>query len=727
MKHVDTDRLKFSETIDVEACKYMLSLTAEQFKKDYCTGEWKECDGEKIASDVRVYRSEVQKFCNRMISKDGEHKPVYKYGKNRSSGRVYTEEFGIQRLSKPLRDLLVPEKLIDYDMVNCHPTLLLHLAKSYGLSHHYLEEYVTNRDAILDKSNNTKKSILVFMNLDKVRRTGNPWTDAFVGELKIIKSELYERVQKNYPSTNKKNPVSSCVNKLLCDQENKLLQTAIQHFLKEDDVCAPMFDGFMCTKDIHVDDLNKLSVDMGVTWKVKDWTKIAIPEDFDRKGAMSYESIKRQFEETHSVVKSPALWVVDGEFRTKQEFEFSALEYQYVDKMGKTKDLFPEWARDKNKKKYDTVVCTPYNPRQQDPTPDNVLNVASPFAFKYIEKEERNPTALADFKHILAHICCSEDTQVYMLNFFAQLLQFPGFNPMVAPLIKGHHGGVGKDSVFKTMKALLGIFWVASVDDMETVFGKFNSMLDHKLLVQLNEAEGGQGAKFINKIKGHVTADDNLIKEEHIKVRAQTNLVRYFVNSNNLNPIPYDRRLCIIQTLVHKLISREWWSDYYKNKLPDQHFLDSLGSELLDIDLTGFDITTPPETAGSRVKKSQKTLHVHVVFQKIAEGKSGAAGEVVKLTEPEGWVGFNKSWLVQQVANTFMTAGDKPPTQKALYNMVDSWGLEYPQVLDIEPKRRYVEGVQRRLVAMDPIAMVKALKNDGRYTSPVEDVGYEFK
>ena len=224
-----------------------------------------------------------------------------------------------------------------------------------------------------------------------------------------------------------------------------------------------------------------------------------------------------------------------------------------------------------------------------------------------------------------------------------------------------------------------------------------------------------------------MTADDNLIKEEHIKVRAQTNLVRYFVNSNNLNPIPYDRRLCIIQTLVHKLISREWWSDYYKNKLPDQHFLDSLGSELLDIDLTGFDITTPPETAGSRVKKSQKTLHVHVVFQKIAEGKSGAAGEVVKLTEPEGWVGFNKSWLVQQVANTFMTAGDKPPTQKALYNMVDSWGLEYPQVLDIEPKRRYVEGVQRRLVAMDPIAMVKALKNDGRYTSPVEDVGYEFK
>jgi hypothetical protein len=246
------------------------------------------------------------------------------------------------------------------------------------------------------------------------------------------------------------------------------------------------------------------------------------------------------------MVREPTLYIYKGKFKTKTEFEDLSMEYSYT--VGdKQFDIFPKWRRDPEKRAYDELVCIPYNPRESDPTPPNVLNEAAPFKFEYIPMEERSD-AIADFKHILKHTCSSEETQTYMLQYFAHILQFPNVNPQVAPVMKGHLGGTGKDSVIKTATALVGDFYVTSTDDMERVFGHFNSLLDKKLIVQLNEAEGSQGSRFISKIKGHVTQDVNHIKEEHIKPRAQKNNVRFIVNSNNLNPIPEDRCTPIIQT-----------------------------------------------------------------------------------------------------------------------------------------------------------------------------------
>ena len=720
--YAEVDRLRFVEHIDVKECQYVASRTFEQFRDEFCTGDWKELDGEAIAYDVRVYQRQVQAFCQKMVQKEGKNPTVYKYGKNRSSGRIYTEQFGIQRLSKPLRDMLVPTELIDYDMVNCHPTILLHLAKCYELPCHYLQEYVSNREATLAKAECTKKSVLVMVNKDYNRPSDNAWASGFIAELKALKDGLYEQCKNKYPQTNPKNPKSSCVNKFLCDFENKILQTAMQKHLSADDVCVPMFDGFMCEKAIDVAELNALTEDMGITWKVKDWEKAAVPAEFDEALKQTYDVVKKQFEVDHYLVRKPTLYVRDGEYKTKQDFELSAMEFQYYDDKGKLKDLFPAWIRDKSKRAYKEMVCTPYNPKEQDPTPDSILNVAEPFNFSYIPEDVRCDGVIGDFDYILEHICCCEETKIYMLHFFAHLLQYPNNNPQVAPIIKGHLGGVGKDSIIKLITALLGDFWVASTDDMERVFGKFNSVLDHKLLVQLNEAEGSQGSRFIPKIKGHVTQDLNIIKEEHIKPRPQKNNTRFVGNSNNLNPFPYDRRLCLIQTLVHKVISKEWWAEFYNSKLTDQHYLDSVGSYLLDVDLTEVNLMKPPDTVASLTKKSQKVLPIHKVLQKLAEGEYENSTHVHDLLKQEGSIGFTKTWLVEQV----MAHCTDAPQKAAITKMVESWAVEYPQVINLLG-RPWVNGKQLRLITLDKERMVSALKNSSRYVSKEEKEGYAFQ
>ena len=710
------DRMEFTEHLDTTACKYIASRTFEQFKTEFCTGDWKRLDGETIR-DVRTYQRQVKTFCLHILKLHGKHRTLYKYGQYRTNGRIYTEQFGIQRLSKPLRDMLVPKGFIDYDMVNCHPTILLYLAKTYKLPAHYLTEYVADRNAALAKSNHTKHTILIMMNKDYNRPSDNAWTTGFVAELKAIKTALYTHWKDTYPQTNQQNPVSSCVNKLLCDFENQLLQTAIQTFLQHDDDCVPMFDGFMCSRVIDVDELNTLTQVCGVRWAVKEWTKRTVPDGFDaQQTGQDYETVKQHFEELHCMVRQPTLYMRDGEFKTKRDFEVSALEYQYLDEHMKLKDLFPAWIRDKHKHAYDKIVCTPYNPKESDPTPDNILNIAEPFKFTYIPTDERRPDAIQDFKYILEHICCSEDTQTYMLHFFAHLLQYPNENPQVAPIIKGHLGGVGKDSIIKLVSALLGQFWVTSVDDMERVFGKFNSSLDHKLLVQLNEADGSQGSQFISKIKGHVTADLNIIKEEHIKPRPQKNNTRYVGNSNNLNPFPYDRRLVLIQTLVHKLVAKEWWSNFYDNKLNDQHYLDSVGSDLLDIDLTAVNIMQPPETNGSKTKQMQKILPIHRVFQKLAEDFYSHCPAVYTLSNQTDSIGVSKKWLVDEV----MTHCKQPVDTVRAQKMVDSWSSEYPHVINLHARPR-VNGKQTRLVTMHKTRMISALKNSHRYLPKDEE------
>jgi hypothetical protein len=460
---------------------------------------------------------------------------------------------------------------------------------------------------------------------------------------------------------------------------------------------------------------------------VKEWTPAQVPAEFDEKTGMCYETVKKQFEETHFIVEAPRLWSTNnGDFCTKQDFEMSALEFQFYGGNGKSKDLFPTWIRDKQKRKYKTVECAPFNPRETDPTPDHVLNVAEPFKFAYILQAERRPDGLSDFKFILEHICCSEATRTYMLHYFAHLLQFPRVNPQVAPVLKGHMGGVGKDSIYKLMTALLGAFWTVTTDDMERVFGKFNSLLDHKLLVQLNEVEGGQGAKFINKLKGRVTQKLNIIKEENIKPHTQTNNVRYLGSSNNLNPMPYDRRLCLIQTLVHKLISDDpgWWGDFYDNKITDQHYLDSLGSDLLDIDLSQVNVMEPPETAGSKTKKMQKILPVHRVLQKLADGEFDSSTGVYEMPKMEGVVGFTKKWFVERV----MEHCPEQPNKKDIYKNVESWALEYPACFNTESEvRPWVNGKQLRLpYTLHKANMLLAMKKDSTYVTKEEAEDYMF-
>jgi hypothetical protein len=624
-------------------------LTGAQFKNEFCTGEWKTGDGEAIARDVRTYHNEVKKFCRLVVMTmpTGQQDTSYKFAKNCSDGRIYAEAFGIQRLSKPLRDLLTPTSMVDYDMVNCHPVLLTQLANKHDLPCHHLTEYVTDRAAVLAKTGATKQKILMMMNTDYNRPSKVPWLMGFISELKLLKEKIYEMDDYRRPTTNQKNPISSSVNKTLCSIENGILQKAIGDFASpETHNCVPMFDGFMTTKDIDVADLNKIAE--GVTWIRKEWTPLKVPEDFDEEEAEGYASCKARFEETAFIIEEPLMWSMNNKFIPEADFKTRSKVFKYMaldPETCKVKkyQIFNEWISDETHRSYTSVVSEPFNPHESDPTPPEVFNEAKPFAFDYIPIEKRSPGALKTLKVILEHLTTEPEEADYVLKYLADIFQNPRRNPQVIIVFKGHVGGVGKDTVNKLIHALLGGSYVASIGDMNLLFGTYNSVLDGKLLLQCNECSSKQGHSLWDQIKDQVTADQNCIREKYLPNKWQRNLCRIIVSSNNPNPVPPNRRVMMCQTRVDKIIDKDWFTKFYE-AIEQKDFLNAMGSDLLDLDLTSFDVKKPPQTAVHTSRTGINIKPIHMFLQKVAEG--AFSGDTFPVSE--GVIGCKYKWFMNE-------------------------------------------------------------------------------
>lgn len=76
------------------------------------------------------------------------------YGKSREIGRRTASHPSYQHCPSSLRPLLAKHYYHDVDIVNCHPTLFLQVAKKMGVGEDELgplHEYVTDRDAVLNR------------------------------------------------------------------------------------------------------------------------------------------------------------------------------------------------------------------------------------------------------------------------------------------------------------------------------------------------------------------------------------------------------------------------------------------------------------------------------------------------------------------------------------------------------------------------------------------------
>jgi hypothetical protein len=226
------EKLVFYEKVNVEACNAVLSLTFKEYFK-FFPNDKDELTG--IEMNDKSYFTQVKKYCK--LQKDNKYKKKVEYARANDGkdtiGRFYAN-CGIQNLGGNLRKYLTQGIYYDYDINNCHPTILLKMCKERNMACLYLEAYCKDRKAFLQKVNIDKITMLKFFNQDSPKvKNYHTAVISLIKEVNDNKRTLFEEMKDTVQYNNTKgNPISSCINKIWCEKENELLQNAIKKLIK---------------------------------------------------------------------------------------------------------------------------------------------------------------------------------------------------------------------------------------------------------------------------------------------------------------------------------------------------------------------------------------------------------------------------------------------------------------------------------------------------------------
>jgi hypothetical protein len=218
---------------------------------------------------------------------------------------------------------------------------------------------------------------------------------------------------------------------------------------------------------------------------------------------------------------------------------------------------------------------------------------------------------------------------------------------------------------------------------MGDLYGKFTTVLKHKLFIQLNEMEGKAGCEYKEKIKGSITKDMNFIDEKNLKPYYQRNLAQFIVCSNNLTPIqiPYDDRRWVVYQTGRKNVGNMPFWEWFSALISDDHWIDSVYSELIDEDLTGWrpdDIRLQPKT---EAYISAQESNIPSIYKYLREVTWDEAKNFI--VAPDTCRKHKGKYVVQQ---------------KDLFNRVKKWckkeGYNEPAQINVDKMLNQLDGVE---------------------------------
>jgi len=711
-----------TEQWDLEAAKYIMSLTFTDFCEKF-TDSWKAHEnGEQMIEEKKAYYRHVCRQCRiRVQSGNSAWQPEYKFAKNNCTGRIYAMN-GLQNLSMELKKYLLPDDMVDYDMKNCHPTLLLKLSQLLQIHTPYLSEYVNNRKTVLQENNLTKKDILVQLYCDRKRSKNNEFLEHFNKEIKIVQSKMYElfaKLQPNGDST--KNPKGSLTAYVLNLIESKILETVLATSDRENYNYIRMFDGFMSNENIAIENLDLISKHWGTTWTTKAWEKAVIPEG-ETLVEGSYEACKTKWEEKGAfwVVNPKHTFYYDGNKRGVEEMKLLAKQYTYIDGNGKKCCVFDQWLSDPDAAFYDELQYVTKNPLEEvDDLPTNgkrIKYVVREFPFDYIVKPFRHDHRLTEmFEQVVRCNVENEDGHDFVMNYVAHALQKPRESPQTAIVFKSLEGGTGKDTILATLQEIVGKDLTCRTSKMDLVFGKFNDLIEDAFIVQINEVKGKDGTEHVEAMKDYITSDEIHIHAKHQSVsKAVANNFRWFFATNNHNALEPDRRYYLAVSPMDKLLDVAFFDEYYKLlKQPEQ--INCLASTLMDRDLSTYDPRKPPNSINTTERHTQKIRPIHYVLQLLCEKKIVECTHVLSETE----IGIKAKDLRRHVKSY-----DNYSDNKQINREVSNWMKGMPGAIQPSKVVKLSDKTTARLTVIDTNRCIQTLKKLHRYTEEdqIEDV-----
>ena len=231
------DQEKFDNTTNCEYCDY-------KFDKDYNDRKielYERVDKDKLKWIIDKYKFNEEtentlKLYYESLNKVGQKKVIYnqsKEDKNRYFGGIC-----LTSIKRIVRNSIMPDNILDIDMENSHPRILLYLCEKYNIKHKNLIEYIDNREYFLNKISDNRKEaktlILQMLNggfKDKYSNDKfiNKFLKNFELEIKNIQNKMYE-IDNRFDDKTIFNYKGKSLSRILLELENKILQVMVDFF-----------------------------------------------------------------------------------------------------------------------------------------------------------------------------------------------------------------------------------------------------------------------------------------------------------------------------------------------------------------------------------------------------------------------------------------------------------------------------------------------------------------
>ena len=649
------------------------------------------------ASDLNMMKKLMRK-CDKV---SGKYTPIYEQKGATLQGRVFCKT-GLCALSRKWRNALAYKHYYDCDMVNAAYSFALQTARDNGIKHDQLDRYCDNRDQMLldyiarkKKAGTTITKDDAKMHYIKLLFTSKSKTSFVVKnsleseifalqkyimntEPKLVRAVEHEMKKKNTTY----NKAGKVLSHYIFNRENEVLQLAIKYLTKDKWVVGgSMMDGFFVGKQdgLKLDNLNnylKDVEDVNVRFIFKDMKdfpsslnktqlNMSRQEQVDA-DTERYKEIRDIFENTEDVAK---IKLQNGFLVLRPEgntfVSTSCLRDMYCDWVvadgfktnvitgSKVPKLFIDnWILDPHKRIFENETWVP----DLEECPKKYFNTFKGFsAYNLMEtltEEDYTDEDRKDYHYILRFIKNlfkdkkgqeqSDINYVYNLRWLANIIQNPTRKSEIMIVIKGKKG-IGKSDYVLMLGRLFGEDYLFETrDPASEVWGSFNDALKNKILVNIDEPEGLDNAKNIEKLKGAITSKVINIKQKYKDMCKDKNYINFIMTLNEENTgiriTDDNRRFALFESATKRYTEAEYAKYYHAQRNPNALAL--LYKFLQTIDLTefNFDRTTIPKTDFLERSMRNSIKNYHAFMEQLLMDSHTRNYSSVHTKSDGGWI-----------------------------------------------------------------------------------------
>ncbi len=288
---------------------------------------------------------------------------------------------------------------------------------------------------------------------------------------------------------------------------------------------------------------------------------------------IKYEDLKVDFEKNNFMLDELVCFCTINrdnniKYYNKDKFRTKNLDLRYTQIINNNGGLekkecsfIEKWFLDKDKKKYDRIKFYPYGTQENYDYDLTFFNTFNGYDIEFLKDKTIYSYDEEDFQFILNHMRDlsnnNEDHYNYFLNYLAHIIQKPYEQPKIS-LIFQTKPGVGKDKFFNWFgHKIIGSKYYLNTDNIESIFGRFTSSLENKILVIMTEIESTDTFKANQKMKNFIDGDQLRIerKGETEYFTDNYGCLIGFANLDNPVKLEKDERRFVILTSSTKWIT----------------------------------------------------------------------------------------------------------------------------------------------------------------------------